>query len=504
MWRGEAKLVGVGKETRGAWRRLTWPNGVRQWDLEPGLGDRTQEKDALGGLAQASRLGASCPFLYTFDGQRLVFVSDVLGITPLGLPMAPGMLVPPDHDEYVLVRGDQLRPNAQGEYELAFTEELREVTYLDRLRLEVVDHPAGTEIFPNELFCFPPFPEAHTHTLRDPLSPLQALGSDGQDWTAALARIDDVYAAPFVPAPVQFLGLATPHFLELSFDRERVASAAKLRLFLTGWFYWTDASVNLASARDPAQEFVPPIFQVPDGQGGWVDAGPPVGFPAGKTKTMVVDVGAMLRREDPRLRIFSTLRLYWDAIRLATDGDDAELVTTSIEPRSAVLWRRGFSAPEISEDPSQPERFEWERLAEFPRWNPPPGLYTAYGESLELVTAIDDRFVVMASGDALTVRFDASQAPPLKKDFVRDYLVFLDGWAKDRDPNTLEALYVEPLPFHGMSGYPYGPDERFPDDALHREWRRKWLVRPGQDWILPFGAELDQRKPSNAAIAPRN
>ena len=30
--------------------------------------------------------------------------------------------------------------------------------------------------------------------------------------------------------------------------------------------------------------------------------------------------------------------------------------------------------------------------------------------------------------------------------WVRDYLVFLDGWAKDRDPNTVEALEVEPLP----------------------------------------------------------
>ena len=41
-------------------------------------------------------------------------------------------IVPPDHDEYVLVRGDQLVPE-DGRYVLQFTEELREVTYLDRL-----------------------------------------------------------------------------------------------------------------------------------------------------------------------------------------------------------------------------------------------------------------------------------------------------------------------------------------------------------------------------------
>src|SRR5262249_40138277 len=150
-------------------------------------------------------------------------------------------------------------------------------------------------------------------------------------------------------------------------------SAKKLRLFLNGWFWWTDASVNMASARDPETKFVPPILQVPDGQGGWKDAGPPIGFPAGKTKTMVVDVTQMIDKNDPRMRLFSTLRLYWDSIRLAVDDDDAPIEVTSIEPASAKLWRRGFSAPIEPNKPNQPELFEWDRLAEVPRWNAHPG-----------------------------------------------------------------------------------------------------------------------------------
>ena len=73
--------------------------------------------------------------------------------------------------------------------------------------------------------------------------------------------------------------------------------------------------------------------------------------------------------------------------------------------------------------------------------------------------------------------------------FTRDYLVFLDGWAKDRDPNTLEALYVEPLPFHGMSGYPYGPDESFPQTPEHRAWRLEWNTRPAKRWIEPLAPQ---------------
>jgi hypothetical protein len=68
----------------------------------------------------------------------------------------------------------------------------------------------------------------------------------------------------------------------------------------------------------------------------------------------------------------------------------------------------------------------------------------------------------------------------------RDYLLFLDGWAKDRDLNTVEALEVEPLPFHAMTGYPYGPDESFPGDREHRAWRDEWNTREGIDWIEPL------------------
>jgi tetratricopeptide (TPR) repeat protein len=481
-WRGQPALLGAGKQPRLEVLRVTWPNGSLSTDLDVDLAAQT--------LVQPPAQIGSCPFLYTWDGTKNVFVSDVLGITPLGLPIEPGVFVPPDHDEFVLVKGEQLAPR-DGAFELHFTEELREVTYLDRARLLVVDHPADTEIFPNERFTFPPFPEEHTHTLRGALAPEKALGSDGKDWTAALAAIDDHYAVPFTLQPPQFAGLCQPWFVELSFDKARVAQAAKLRLALTGWFFWSDASANMASARAPGVAFVPPLFQVPDGKGGWKDAGPPVGFPAGKTKTMVIDVSGILDRADPRIRVFSTLRLYWDAIRLAVDADDAPLTVRTLEPSSAKLWLRGFSAPLAQgghgrADESLPERFDWDVRATEPRWNQHPGLYTRYGDVLPLVQQVDDQFVILGSGDALTLRFEAKDLQPPAAGLRRDYLVYLDGWAKDRDPNTIQAEEVEPLPFHAMSGYPYRADEHFPDDEAHRQWRAQWNTRPGMRWIRPL------------------
>lgn len=483
--RGDAEIVGIGDQDYADVVRITWPNGVVSQELDVEKGAQFMLADDSFAEQQEGLIG-SCPFLYTWNGTTFEFISDVIGITPLGLPMAPGMLVPPDHDEYVLVRGDQLVPDADGELVLQFTEELREVTYLDRVRLDVVDHPAGTDVYPNERFTFPPFPEPHTHTVSRVAEVKRATGSDGRDWTRELQRLDFRHPRPFARLGGQYLGLAEPHWLELELDPADVADARLLRLVATGWFYWSDASVNIAAATTPGIEFVPPMIQVPGPDGTWVPAGPPIGFPAGKTKTMVVDVTDIVPRKDPRIRLGSTLELYWDRIQLATCDDDAEIRTQALEPKAAELWSRGFSRPIEPARPDLPLFFDWNEVESRPRWNQHPGRYTRFGDVTPLLGAVDDRFVIMGSGDALTLRFDASLLPPVPEGYVRDYLVFLDGWAKDRDPNTHEALEVEPLPFHAMSGYPYGPDESFPDTDEHRRWRQEWNTREGHQWIIPL------------------
>ena len=107
-----------------------------------------------------------------------------------------------------------------------------------------------------------------------------------------------------------------------------------------------------------------------------------------------------------------------------------------------------------------------------------PGLYTRYGDVRELLTDADDRPVIMGSGDELRLLFDARHLPALAPGDQRDFLLLVDGWAKDADANTAYARMVEPLPFHGMSSYPYPGLQHFPDDATHREYRRKFNTRP--------------------------
>ena len=474
-WRGDPTLLGVRDADAIDVLRVRWPNGVSQSQLDVPRG-ATRVFEQIEGLA------GSCPFLYTWNGERFVFVSDVIGITPLGLPMGPDQLVPPDHDEYVLVTAEQLAPK-DGRYVLQLTEELREVTYLDQARLIAVDHPQDSEVYPNERFCFPPFPEPHLFVVEQAHGPLAALDGNGRDWAEELSAIDERFAEPFVPHRGQYQGLADLHTLELRFDPDVLAGAVSPRLLLTGWFYWSDSSVNMAIARNPSREFLPPLLQVPDGEGGWRDTGPPIGFPAGKTKTMVLELDDLLDPADPRLRLVSTLRLYWDAIRLATCDDAGVRRESELPLLTSDLWARGYSARIHPPDQPLLEWFDWDRLDPEPRWDQHPGLYTRYGDVTPLLLEVEDHFVIFGAGDSLRLEFDAQAAPELPTGWRRDFLLLLDGWAKDRDPNAHEVEYVEPLPFHGMSGYPYGADEAYPDTPATRAYRREWNTREATRWI---------------------
>jgi hypothetical protein len=120
-------------------------------------------------------------------------------------------------------------------------------------------------------------------------------------------------------------------------------------------------------------------------------------------------------------------------------------------------------------------------------WNPTPGLYTRYGDVRGLLAALDDRFLIMGAGDEVALRFSAAGLPALPAGWRRDFLLFVDGWAKENDANTAFGHSVEPLPFHAMSAYPYGPDESYPNDPAYQQYRRQYNNRRALRLIRPLG-----------------
>jgi hypothetical protein len=252
-------------------------------------------------------------------------------------------------------------------------------------------------------------------------------------------------------------------------------------LYLSGWIFYSDTSIQVSlSQRGSTRSKIrpeSPVLEVPDGRGGWKVALPAMGFPAGKTKTMPIDLSAVLVRSDPRVRIRTNLAVYWDRIAYTADDPAVEIRTSPAPLLAASLSYRGFSR-RVRESADGPHVFLHDDVDTSPRWADMAGLYTKYGDVRDLLTRMDDRYVVFLGGDAIRMEYDGSRLPPLPAGWVRDWLVALDGWEKDGDKNTIAGQTVEPLPFHGMDDARYGELE-FPDSPEHGEFVREYLTRAG-------------------------
>ena len=454
--------LGLGARRKADVLRIVWTNGVPQNRLDPPAKTVAREVQQLKG---------SCPFLYAFDGSRWHFVTDVLGRSPAGLLVDGVHPAAADTREWLVIPGTVLAP-LSGRLVLDFTEELWEAAYFDMARLRAVDHPAGVTLVSNEKMVPPPFPPKEIFTVTRPLTP-QAADETGRDRTAEIAAEDGVYLAGF--APTRYQGIVEPHDLILTFPEVR--SARRVMLYLTGWIFYADTSINVSLSQRSDVRAMAPVLEVPDGQGGWKAAIAALGYPAGKTKTMPVDLSDVLDRSDPRVRIRTNLAISWDRITYTVDEAPAPLRETAIPLLSASLSARGFSRM-VRESADGPQVFVHDDVSRELRWADMAGLYTRFGDVRDLLEAADDRYVVMKGGDAVRLEFDAAALPALPAGWVRDYVIALDGWDKDADKNTVAGQTVEPLPFHGMDDALYG-QLAFPDSDAHREYVRTYLTRRG-------------------------
>jgi hypothetical protein len=146
------------------------------------------------------------------------------------------------------------------------------------------------------------------------------------------------------------------------------------------------------------------------------------------------------------------------------------------EARWADLHFLGYPR-EYSPDGRRPNLLDHANINTSDTWLRMPGSYTRYGDVTELMRSCDDCFAIMASGDEITLRFPASAFGPVPAGFTRTFLFKGDSFCKDMDLYTGGGDKVEPLPFHGMSAYPYGPGEKHPDTDTTRRYRREYNTR---------------------------
>lgn len=444
--------VGLGDATGAEIVRITWPNGVLQAEYDT-------KADEI--VTATQRLKGSCPWLFTWNGREFSFVTDLIWRSPLGLRInaqttADTLMT----EDWVKVRGNQLAPR-DGLYDLRITAELWETHFFDLVSLMVVDHPSDTEIFVDERFAVPPPKLQVISTGR--VQPFASVRDDRGGDVSSLASAADSRYVDFAGRGA-YQGITRRHFVEMELP-DPAPRTGPLWLVARGWVHPTDSSINVAISQGAHDAPEGLSLQVADAAGRFREVRRGLGFPAGKDKTILLDLtGVFGSTGARRLRLATNLEIYWDQLGWAIGRPDVRVEPRRLELSTADLVYRGYSVTEQA-SASAPERPRYALEGTAQRWRDLEGYYTRFGDVRPLLRTVDDRYVIMNAGDELQLRFAAGASPA--PGTIRDFIVAGDGWVKDGDYNTTFSRTVLPLPTHRTGRYDATP-HALEDDPVYR------------------------------------
>lgn len=460
---------GLGGKSKADYVHLIWPDAVAQ--VEIGLPAGQIHK-----VAETQRKISSCPVLFTWNGQRFEFITDFAGVGGLGYFVGLGEYAQPQPLEHIKIERNQLEA-LDGKFELRITEPMEETAYIDKLELQVIDHPSGWQVFPDERLVVSGSPPTHKLlAFNHPIYPQHAWDPTGRDCTARLARTDRNYAYT-PPLDRRFFGFCQSHTLELDFGAQlaSIDSTQSVYLFLNGFLEYPYSQTAYAAGQ--ANTTWQPIRidrQQPDAS--WQTVVPDAGAFGGMARTMTVDLTGLIQGPSIRLRLTSNLEIYYDQAFLAIPLNHDLLKVHSIPVATAVLQRVGF-AREFSPDGQYPLIYDYQHSELSAPFHVLKGAYTRYGSVTPLLLEFDDQYALVGPGDEIAIQFNASSLPSLKTGMDRSFVLIAHSWCKDMDLYTAAPQTLEPLPFRGMSRYPYPNSEQYPTSTAHRTYREIYNTR---------------------------
>jgi tetratricopeptide (TPR) repeat protein len=458
-------LAGIGGAEHADMVRILWPTGVPQDETE------LAAKNSLS-FTELDRRGSSCPTLFAWNGKKYEFISDVIGAAVVGHWVSPTAKNNADPDEWIKVEGSQLRPRG-GYLSLRFGEPMEEVNYLDQVRLVAVDHPAATEVYPNERFLNQaPFADGRAVLSANAHPVAGAWDDKGRNVSTLLRTRDHQYVRDFTNLP--FAGFANQHTLTL--DVGEWTSANPLRLLLHGFIEYFSASSMYAAWQANLKPMPPYVeAQLPDGS--WKRVIDEMGFPAGLPRTIVVDLTGKLPPGTRRIRLTTNLQIYWDQASIDNGPDAPQHVRqTELPLASAQLAFRGYPEQIDGKTPGD-LTYNYQHISQTGPFTRSRGSYTRYGDVTPLLKSVDESFAIFGSGEDIDVEFGAASLPPLPAGWKRDYFFYANGFVKDMDFYEASPFTVADMPFHGMSTYPYPASEHYPQDEQRVQYEMEWNDR---------------------------
>ena len=414
-------------------------------------------------LAETRFHASSCPFLYAWNGTGFAFIADFN--TPGGLgyyDASAGKPYVSKPKDYVKIDGSQLEA-VNGTYRLEIAEDQDEVVYLDGVKLLVVDHPQGTEIYTPTMTKFAePYP-FKVYTIKDPKLPVSAVDENGADILPIVSEVDRIYTEG-----------KDFHWDTITVDFGDLSEAKEIKLLYNAYIEWPLApGIAARYMNEEYRVWVEVINE--DGEWENVSIEEPLGLPQATPRTVAINITDWFKTDDYRIRIHSYENIKIDYIAVDTTEDE-EVIITELDPISADIHFKGV-AKEFSQDGKRPYLADYYITVDASGFEPFVGNFTRYGDVLPLLTKVDDKFVIMHAGDDISLAFNEVAIP---EGMERDYYLLSGAYYKLHFVRILlneSESRVDPLPFHNMSYYPYPENESYPYDAEHLAYLQEYNTR---------------------------
>ena len=381
--------------------------------------------------------GSSCPLVYAWNGTGYAFASDFSTAGRLkGKSKA--------YYDYLKVPGAQLAP-LNGEYKLQITEEEDEISYIDQLSLYTVDHSPDVDIYTGMNYAN----KSTMYTVgKSLISPVSCTDESGNDCLTEVSSKDGVYT----PSPVEN---GTKTFV-LGFAN--LSSSSDIKLLIT---YSRLAGLDLDKSTKNRS------VQIKAKNGTWVSAfaeSDLIPLP-NAPNTYVLDLTGKFKYDYSVKLVFPEEII--DYFAVDTSSQQA-IAVSNLSASAADLHYRGYS----QKMDGLVTNMDYNTLVPM-TYSEPSGNFTRYGNVAPLLLGADNQYVILHDGDEISVKYPYT-APV--DGMVRDFLVY--GWYYYKPAKNYGDNYTTtPLPFKGMSKYPYRANESYPLTAENQQYLSEYDTR---------------------------
>jgi hypothetical protein len=424
---------------------------------------------------------ASCPSLYISNGTNYSYVTEVSNAGWLGYidyidPEGNIVFGGGNPWDHVKLDNDLFQPISdylnEEYYDAVLFQQWDEIFYLDTAYLVVVDHPNNTEVYSTMVNYINPgfFGEIYTIDESNLLSPISAINEKGEDVLSQIHELDGKFTSTSN-------GVLSPSWdnitqNQLTLDLGDLSKAPEIKLVINGmvdwgppepYYDWIDQFIQSAEeglVTKNTQINPPSYMEVLNPDGNWtkVPQNRQIPIPGDYVpRTFAVDLNGLFPDDatEYKIRITNFWNVTFDYIGIDI-STQKEISVYEIFP-NASFEPIGFASTTTNAS----------------------GNFTKYGDVSELLSEADDKYVIGIQGDKISLKFPTSDIPDLQNGMKRSTFLFVACWFKDTPDNWGYGFEftVDPLPFRGMSGFPYPSTESYPSTEEYIQYLSEWNTR---------------------------